>query len=71
MNQLADRRVPWKDLERIKSNLTVPWGIIGDFNNNLKAIDKIGGRGATDSELVDMKKMMEKCEVDEMDSEGD
>lgn len=68
---MDEGRELWKDIERFKNTLIGPWGIIGDFNNVLKTTDRIGGREMTDSEFVDMKNMMEKCEVAEMDSERD
>lgn len=71
MNQLVDRRILWRDLERIKMTINGPWGVIGDFNNVLCSRDKIGGRDVTDAEFVDMRNMIDHCEIDEVDSVGD
>jgi hypothetical protein len=45
--------------------------LIGDFNNVLKAADRIGGKLVHESEYVDLVSMMHKTNLSEMDSNGD
>ncbi|XP_058783013.1 uncharacterized protein LOC131657658 [Vicia villosa] len=43
MNQLELRKRLWKDIAAMKPNAPEPWCLMGDFNNVLKAQDRIGG----------------------------
>lgn len=44
---------------------------MGDFNNVLRATNRIGGRIVTEAEFVDLANMMEAVGLAEMDSMGD
>lgn len=44
---------------------------MGDFNNVLRAADRISGRIVTETEFVDLEIMMEGVGLDDMDSMGE
>ncbi|KAK2370109.1 hypothetical protein QL285_083191 [Trifolium repens] len=71
LNQLAHRRNLWKELEDLHHQQQGPWCLMGDFNNVLKAADRIGGKIVHESEYCDMASMMDKVGLSEMDSLGD
>lgn len=70
-NQLDKIRKLWKEIEQIQQNIYGPWCVIGDFNNVVKAHDRIGGNAVTEKEYVDMQEMMMRNGLSEMDSTGD
>ena len=70
-NQLDDRRRLWTDLERVHSSQHGAWVLMGDFNNVIKAMDRIGGNLVTEAEIVDLRDVMEKVGLFEKDSLGD
>lgn len=71
LNHLDDRRKLWKDIEDLRVQQADPWCLLGDFNNVLKAEDRIGGRDVTESEYVDLREMMSRVGLYEMDTCGD
>ncbi|CAJ2661953.1 unnamed protein product [Trifolium pratense] len=71
LNLLEHRRKLWTDLEGLHQQQQGPWCLMGDFNNVLKAADRIGGKMVHESEYSDMASMMEKVGLAEMDSLGD
>ncbi|XP_058764837.1 uncharacterized protein LOC131638301 [Vicia villosa] len=70
-NQLEQRKLLWKTIANIQPSNQDPWCLMGDFNNVLKARDRIGGRLITDSEYVDLWDMMTSAGLTEMDGCGD
>jgi hypothetical protein len=71
LNLLEHRRKLWKELVDINDTLQGPWCLMGDFNNVLKAIDRIGGRMVHDSEYNDLVSLMDTAGLSEMDNIGD
>lgn len=49
MNQLEYRRILWRDIKKIHQQHQCPWFLIVDFNNLLKANDRIGNRLVTEA----------------------
>lgn len=43
-NQLANRRILWKEIQKLVGNITEQWMVIGDFNNVLTVNDRVGGK---------------------------
>ncbi|XP_058761495.1 uncharacterized protein LOC131634890 [Vicia villosa] len=70
-NQLEQRKLLWKTITNIQPSIHEPWCLMGDFNNVLKAQDRIGGRLVTDSEFIDLWDMMNAAGLSEMDGCGD
>lgn len=70
-NQSDKRKILWRDIEQLKSNLNGPWCVIGDFNSVAKAQDCIGGKLVTENEYIDMQNMMMRTGLSEMDSSID
>ncbi|KAL5127208.1 hypothetical protein HKD37_14G039672 [Glycine soja] len=71
LNKLDQRRTLWTDIECIHGNQHGPWVLLGDFNNVLKAKDRVGGNLVTESEYEDLAKMMRNTRTFEKDSTGD
>lgn len=71
LNKLDQRRTLWTDIECIHGNQHGPWVLLGDFNNVLKAKDRVGGNLVTESEYEDLAKMMRNTGTFEKDSMGD
>ncbi|KAL5172015.1 hypothetical protein HKD37_16G044853 [Glycine soja] len=71
LNKLDQRRTLWTDIECIHGNQHGPWVLLGDFNNVLKAKDRVGGNLVTESEYEDLAKMMRNTGTFEKDSTGD
>jgi hypothetical protein len=71
LNHLDQRRRLWLELEDIHHAQQGPWCLMGDFNNVLKAADRIGGRMIHESEYSDFASMMDRVGLSEMDSLGD
>ncbi|KAF1880054.1 hypothetical protein Lal_00022183 [Lupinus albus] len=71
LNNLEQRKRLWGDIERIHNSQQGPWCLIGDFNNVIKAHDRIEGKKVTEHEYIDFTTMMEKANLYEMDSSGE
>ncbi|CAL5212160.1 unnamed protein product [Lathyrus oleraceus] len=69
-NQLENRKGLWTKLADIHKQQTGPWMLLGDYNNVLKSIDRIGGRKVTEVEHRDLTNLMEDAGLHEMDSRG-
>lgn len=57
-NLLADRKLLWKDIATLASNIQGQWMILGDFNNVLNTPDRIGGDRVQENEYPDLEEMM-------------
>lgn len=68
MNQLDQRKILWRDIDRLHQNQQGPWILMGDFNDVLRVMDRLGGRIVTESEFVDLENMMTIVGHSEMDS---
>ncbi|XP_058746559.1 uncharacterized protein LOC131619487 [Vicia villosa] len=64
------RLLLWNDLRRLAQNLQDPWLVIGDFNNVLTNINRIGGNIVKDSEFKDMEDMMADSGLHAHDTSG-
>jgi hypothetical protein len=70
-NHLEQRKILWKELADIHQSQQGPWCLIGDFNNVLKATDRMGGKIVHESEYVDLASFMETAGLSDMDCIGD
>lgn len=70
-NQLNRRKTLWQDIVKIYTQQTGPWVLIGDFNNVLKAEDRIGGTAVTENEYIDIVEMMSNAGLYEVERDGD
>jgi hypothetical protein len=70
-NQPAQRKILWKELDAVHRNQQGPWFLIGDFNNVIKSMDRIGGNLVTEHEFADLNDMMNTTGLFEKESIGD
>jgi hypothetical protein len=71
LNQLDRRKILWQELIAVHSNQQGPWILLGDFNNVVKSMDRIGGSLVTEHEFADLRDMMYCTGLFEKDSIGD
>ncbi|XP_058783664.1 uncharacterized protein LOC131658381 [Vicia villosa] len=71
LNHLDKRKLLWCDIAGIHVNQTGPWCLIGDFNNVIKAQDRVGGRLVSVAEIRDLKEMMDNTGLAKLDSVGE
>jgi hypothetical protein len=71
LNQLEQRKKLWKELEAVHHSQQGPWCLIGDFNNVLRAADRLGGTLVHEAEYVDLVSLMDKANLSDMDCLGD
>nr|XP_028947429.1 uncharacterized protein LOC114820607 [Malus domestica] len=64
------RRVLWCDLLNIRSNTTMPWMAIGDFNAILGAHEQMGGHLPARTSCEDFRSTTELCDFTHMDTTG-
>ncbi|XP_058768939.1 uncharacterized protein LOC131642737 [Vicia villosa] len=69
-NQLDRRRTLWHDLEAIGQGIQDPWIVIGDFNNVLKSIDRVGGNHVHENEYIDLTTLMQRIGLFEANTRG-
>lgn len=65
------RRVLWCDLLNIRSNTTMPWMAIGDFNAILGAHEQMGGHLPARTSCEDFRSTTELCDFTHMDTTSD
>ncbi|KAL5132045.1 putative ribonuclease H protein [Glycine soja] len=70
-NQLDNRKKLWLELDDIYKNQQGPWCAVGDYNNVLNSMDKIGGQLVIEAEFKDLRAMMENIGLCEMDSSSE
>ncbi|KAK2396003.1 hypothetical protein QL285_057684 [Trifolium repens] len=70
-NHLEQRKMLWKELEAIHYSQQGPWCLIGDFNNVVKAADRVGGKLFHESKYADLVSFMDKAGLSDMDFRGD
>lgn len=71
LNTLDQRKKFWKDIDNIHASITGHWCLIGDYNNVLKAQDKISGSLVNENEYKDLIDMMDKTDLFEKYSISD
>lgn len=67
-NTLEQRQIPWKDIERLHTNIQIPWFLMGDFNNALMPQDSLGGNKVHEVEYRDITTIMDKVGLFEKDN---
>ncbi|XP_058746049.1 uncharacterized protein LOC131618914 [Vicia villosa] len=67
--KLEQRKQLWQDLKNLHQ--LGPWCLIGDFNNVLKAQDRIRGKLVFEAEYHDLQVFMDNNQLFEMGSNGD
>lgn len=70
MNSLEERKSLRQDTERISHQQQGPWCLLGDFKNVLHPQDRVRGRFVTKTEYMDLRSMMERVGLFEMDNAG-
>jgi len=65
MNQASQRQELWDDLQNLAPR-SEAWSIMGDFNAVLRWKDRIGGDIVTEHELMELKPLLEACELHEV-----
>lgn len=68
MNPLEKRRGLWKEIKKIHHQQRGPWCLMGNFNNVLRANDRVGERIMHESKYKDLVIMMEQTGLCDMDS---
>lgn len=61
----------WNAIRSIKGDLTVPWLLMGDFNEILYNSEKQGGRPRTQRQLQAFHDVLSECELQDMGFTGD
>ncbi|XP_058775885.1 uncharacterized protein LOC131650179 [Vicia villosa] len=70
-NQIIHRRQLWRDIAQIHGGIDGPWMCMGDFNNVVCAMDRIGGRSVQENEYIELTDMMKDADLHEKESQGD
>ncbi|XP_058760042.1 uncharacterized protein LOC131633337 [Vicia villosa] len=70
LSQPDRRKLLWSQIDHLGSNITLPWIVIGDFNNVLTSQDMIGGNRVHTTEYTDLAEMMHKQGLFEAPTRG-
>lgn len=57
LNHLNGRKKLWDDISTLAIGITGPWCTVGDFNNVLHVMDRIGGNHIQAYEYADLEAM--------------
>ncbi|XP_050909861.1 uncharacterized protein LOC127123701 [Lathyrus oleraceus] len=68
INTLDQRKKLWKDIESIHAGIIGPWCLMGDYNNVLKAQDRIGRILVNENKYKDLVDMIEQTGLYEKES---
>ncbi|KAI9111205.1 hypothetical protein K1719_017816 [Acacia pycnantha] len=55
------RSVLWENLQRLSQSISIPWSIIGDFNDILSSGERSGGRGSNSSRMKWFQDRINNC----------
>ncbi|XP_058733883.1 uncharacterized protein LOC131605555 [Vicia villosa] len=69
-NQLERRLDLWKQIDSLGSNVTIPWIVLGDYNNVRTCQDRIGGNPVSVKEYRDLDDMMQRLGLFEAPTRG-
>ncbi|KAA3486163.1 reverse transcriptase [Gossypium australe] len=58
-----DRGASWKLLRHLSNYCSLPWVVIGDFNEILKSHEKRGGRLRSERQMLDFRMALEDCNL--------
>ena len=61
-----NRNESWEKLRRLKNKFTLPWLCAGDFNEILKADEKLGGRLRPNSQMEAFREVLDECEFKDL-----
>lgn len=61
--RLAERRILWENLSKVAELHTLPWVVVGNFNEPLAESDKFGGRAVSISRYLDFKDCLDRCNM--------
>ncbi|XP_058727038.1 uncharacterized protein LOC131598458 [Vicia villosa] len=70
MNQLERRKCLWEQIENLGTNTSIPWIVMGDYNNVLTSQDRIGGNQVNIAEYKDLADMMHRTGLFEAPTRG-
>ncbi|XP_013601226.1 PREDICTED: uncharacterized protein LOC106308633 [Brassica oleracea var. oleracea] len=65
------RHIIWENLKTIGLNRNAGWCLVGDFNEMMNAVEKIGGPVHEESSFYPFRSMVRDCRVKEVPSSGD
>lgn len=69
--ETSHRHRTWEFLKSIKPSLSIPWWVIGDFNEILNHSEKEGGRKRNENLMCNFRETLEECELFDLGCEGD
>lgn len=70
LNQLEKRKTLWDHIDRLGDNMSMPWIVMGDYNNVLTFNDIIGGNHVAINKYKELVEMIQKNGLYEAPSKG-
>lgn len=70
LNQIDRRHALWEKIDCLGNNLSMPWIVMGDYNNVLTCQDRIGGNLVAVNEYKELEDMMQRNGLFEAPSTG-
>lgn len=67
-NGKEERRALWTYLSQLEEGMTIPWLVLGDFNNVFHSDDRIGGTPVTLAEVCEFQDCLEIYKLEKMAS---
>ena len=61
-----NRDESWGKLRRLKNKFTLPWLCAGDFNEILKADEKLGGRSRPTRQMEAFREVIDECKFKDL-----
>ena len=66
----AKRKIFWNYLENIAATISLPWVLLGDFNDMISEDEKLGGLPLNKIRIVAFKNCMDKCGLMDLGFQG-
>ncbi|XP_059434865.1 uncharacterized protein LOC132167846 [Corylus avellana] len=68
--QVAKREEAWALLQYLAHLAPSPWVCIGDFNEIVESLEKLGGAGRANSQMLAFRRALENCELSDLGFRG-